>query len=521
MALALGLLLLAAPVARASEEEYDDDDEEAGAAAGNDDEKDVVILTTKNWDDIVKTSKFALVEFYAPWCGHCKTLKPHYAAAATTIKAIDPNIIIGKVDATIESELGSQFDVKGYPTLKWFVDGELSGDYNGGRDEEGLVKWVRKKTGPPAIVVDDVKALQELESQNPIVVVGFFKAFEGASFEDFVGVAAKLEDVVFVQTTSADVASSVGLNDKNTITIIKNFPGTDRETLPYSGDSAEALQSWIKGEKLPLTIEFNSENSEKIFNSGINQQVLLWAKAADLEPTAELLKTLRATALKFKGKLVFVTINNEGDAHEPVTKFFGLENAEAPVVLGFYMEKNKKFKLNGAITEETLDTFAASLVDGTAQPEYKSAPIPESPEDKDGDVQIIVGKTVDTIVKDPTKDVLLEVYAPWCGHCKKLDPIFKKLAKRFRKVDSIVIAKMDGTENEHPEIEVKGFPTLFFFPAGEDQAPIQLEDTERTLKGFTKFLKANAKIEYELPKKGGGDDEDVIKPVKDSDKDEL
>lgn len=50
---------------------------------------------------------------------------------------------------------------------------------------------------------------------------------------------------------------------------------------------------------------------------------------------------------------------------------------------------------------------------------------------------IVVGKTVDSIVFDETKDVLLEVYAPWCGHCKALDPVYKKLAKRFKKVRGV------------------------------------------------------------------------------------
>lgn len=39
----------------------------------------------------------------------------------------------------------------------------------------------------------------------------------------------------------------------------------------------------------------------------------------------------------------------------------------------------------------------------------------------------------------------------------------------------MVIAKMDGTENEHPDVEIKGFPTLIFFPAGEGAAPVQYE----------------------------------------------
>jgi thiol-disulfide isomerase/thioredoxin len=43
-----------------------------------------------------------------------------------------------------------------------------------------------------------------------------------------------------------------------------------------------------------------------------------------------------------------------------------------------------------------------------------------------------------------------------CGHCKQLEPIYKKLGKRFKKIESVIIAKMDGTENEHPEVSKAG-----------------------------------------------------------------
>jgi thioredoxin-like negative regulator of GroEL len=60
-------------------------------------------------------------------------LAPEYAKAATALKALGNEAVLAKIDATAETALGSRFDIKGYPTLKWFVDGEHV-DYNGPRD---------------------------------------------------------------------------------------------------------------------------------------------------------------------------------------------------------------------------------------------------------------------------------------------------------------------------------------------------------------------------------------------------
>jgi protein disulfide-isomerase A6 len=109
----------------------------------------VVVLTPDNFDSVVLDStKDVFVEFYAPWCGHCKRLTPIWEKLSSVFKS-DKNVVIASLDADAHKDLGSRYGVSGFPTLIYFPKSDKSGEdrYNGGRELPDLVKHVNSKSG--------------------------------------------------------------------------------------------------------------------------------------------------------------------------------------------------------------------------------------------------------------------------------------------------------------------------------------------------------------------------------------
>ncbi|KAH6582366.1 hypothetical protein BASA60_001970 [Batrachochytrium salamandrivorans] len=146
------------------------------AAAG-----DVTVLTPDNFDKIVGGQQDVLVEFYAPWCGHCKSLEPLYEEVATSYVKHKSSVVIAKVDADAHRSLGDRFGITGFPTLKWFSKNSVvPKDYSGGRDVSSISEFIQTNTGlrpVTAVVHKSVKVLTEstfnaevLESGKNILV---------------------------------------------------------------------------------------------------------------------------------------------------------------------------------------------------------------------------------------------------------------------------------------------------------------------------------------------------------------
>merc|ERR1712156_553299 len=139
--------------------------------------KDVIELTEANWQKmVINSEKGILVEFYAPWCGHCKSLAGPWADAASQLKG---KMDLGALDATAHGSIAQQYGVQGYPTIKYFAPGSTEPeDYDGGSTADAIVKWAEEKFAeniPPPEVVEAVsnEVVAEACEKHPLCVMSF------------------------------------------------------------------------------------------------------------------------------------------------------------------------------------------------------------------------------------------------------------------------------------------------------------------------------------------------------------
>lgn len=160
---------------------------------------EVKVLTNDNFDGIaLDKSKDVLVEFYAPWCGHCKSLEPTYNKVGKTF-ANEKNCVVAKVDADHEKELGTRFGISGFPTIKFFPKNNKEGEeYNGGRSEQDFIDFLNEKCGTNRIAGGGIDDQAGLVADFDALAAKFVtdpesrastqeeleKAVEGASEED-------------------------------------------------------------------------------------------------------------------------------------------------------------------------------------------------------------------------------------------------------------------------------------------------------------------------------------------------
>ncbi|KAK5850205.1 hypothetical protein PBY51_014473 [Eleginops maclovinus] len=456
-----------------------------------------LVLTTDNFDETVNNADIILVEFYAPWCGHCKSLAPEYEKAAKDLSQRSPPIPLAKVDATVESEVASRFEVTGYPTIKIFRKGKMF-DYNGPREHRGIVDYMIEQAGPPSKQVQAVKQVQELiKDGDDAVIVGVFSSEQDAAYEIYIEACNVLrEDFTFRHSFSSEVAKLLKASPGQIVISqpekfhSKYEPASHTLTVEDS-TAVSQVQEFFRKHVIPLVGHRKPANDAKRYTKRPLVVVYYGVDFSfDFRKATQFWRSKVLEVAKDFPEYTFAIGDEEDYAEE--LKGLGLSDSGEEVNVGILADGGKKFAMDPEeFDADVLRDFVKAFKKGKLNPIIKSQPVPKN---NKGPVKVVVGKTFDKIVMDTQKDVLIEFYAPWCGHCKKLEPDYVALGKKYKGEKNLVIAKMDATANDVPNDNYKteGFPTIYLAPSNDKQNPIKFEGGDRTVEGFSNFLEKHA-----------------------------
>lgn len=499
----------------------------AGAQEGQ-----VIALHDDDFDSALSAVPNAMVEFYAPWCGHCKKLEPEFNTAAKYFSSQSKVIGFFKVDATKERTLSKRYAIDGFPTIL-HVRNSTDGDYTvyeGDRTAKAIKEYVNEEI--PALRHASVVKLEAEKSDlglflrmKDAVAIGFFKSDTDSRLQAFLK-ASEFEEVPYAYTFSAAIAKEAGIEgtDAGIAVLIKSG-----EVYQFPGDlsSATEIDTFVLHRQFPNVIKYGKRVHKKVFDSSFTSQVVLFLKDVNAKDPnfAERIKSNERLTDKFyeeaksfvkaRGhatavpRWVIVRVNQfllpedmpfvyklghscniRKETDFPSICFFNTKSTGPPVVVEKFQEK--------ASEDMSFTDFVGACERGERAALQQSQLPPPAEGEKKKAMKTLVGETFKSKIFKRWRDrnVIVMLYAPWCKASKATAPEFEKLANALSPIRNIKVAKYDATNNDAGTKagETTRYPKFRLFKANrkDDEEYVEFKGEEgvkptvSTLQNFVK-----------------------------------
>lgn len=487
------------------------------------------------------------VKFFAPWCGHCLILAPTWEELGKLFEG-DDSVTIAKVDCTKYGNICTEHSVRGYPTLIFFSHGKQVSTYQGARTIDALQDFVEKtksaqdnleKMAADEFVPDQKPADDDVASEGET----FALELTGETFESHVSeghhfvkfyapwcghcrnlapiwdeLAKSSKDGSSVSIVKVDCTKFTDLCKKYSI---RGYPSllffsNGEKVSEYQGSrSLDDLKDFVKktkakqdgveeiddgtDEKVADDKETALELTDATFDSHIStghhfiKFFAPWCgHCKNLAPTwDELAKAFRDDSSVSIAKV-------DCTKFQSVCKQYSVRGF--PTLL-FFSKGEEVAKFSGSRSFDELKEFVEKTKAEQDGVKYEQ----KVADDKETALEL-TDATFDSHIS--TGHHFIKFFAPWCGHCKNLAPIWDELSKAFQDDSSISIAKVDCTKfaSVCSQYSVRGYPSLLFFSKGKQVAKYQGARTLDDLRAYAEQTRAEQ------------DDKEIAKDIPDDTK---
>jgi protein disulfide-isomerase-like protein len=401
----------------------------------------IVHLTDSDFDEFKGNNPSFLAMFYAPWCGHCKAMKPDYGIASIQAQFKMPLVA---VDCTSEKTVCGEYKVQGFPTLKYFADGKAT-DYEGGRTDGAIMNFVDSKAPEENLDDLDFKKLRVKQLKKIIAERG--QACTGCTEKhEFV---AKAEEVRHMPKGGKKKKDG----SKKKSSLVNGMTFAQERRHKEAVKIAEEGFGEVNGVVLH-TVDFEWPQFRKD-----HPQVLVMFYA----PWCGHCKTMKphfgeaSTTLEEQGTSATLAAMDCVSNPETCAKY-GVKGY--PTVLWFDTPESK----GAACSARDTTGFVKFVTKKMRASGGELAPFQNVNQWED-DHESVVHLTDDYFnsYKEAQSPMLVFFYAPWCGHCKAAKPAFSEAAEALQ--GKLTMAAVDCTEEVDTcsTYGVTGYPTIKFF----------------------------------------------------------
>lgn len=463
--------------------------------------------------DHVKKNDVTLVLASVDWCSICAYTQPQFERAVKLLQNHKPPVRGVVIDVSHNPSFQDKYQITSFPGFLLFYS---DGDYvqvPSALTTNRIVMHVNELLDLNH-VVKTKEELHDCLTHSSLTVLGLFGPHNDST--GFAHAARHGGDVLFCEVDDNslidEIISKFHLEDlKLRFPSIMMSKPWDEKVVVFNGDIADpaAITKFVQRNRLPFFHEFTPSSPSAIMPDGRPIGFFITSHLpADVAEKA--IEEMKKTAKFLKGKVIFSHVTDVS-AHRRLLEFLGIEeDIDSLKPLLTFVKHNEHKAEDGRYAHkffrrpyedwvgnsQKVEDFIDKFVSGEISPSYKSE---DPPERQTAPIQTLVGSNFGPIIDREKRDVFVMFYASWCGHCKHAEPIFRQVARRLDRIDSIVLAKLDATANEVPRFNIEAYPTFLLFKASDTVATADPVDYSgvRDADSIIEWLRTNAERKFD------------------------
>ena len=446
-------------------------------------ENGVFLINEQNFGFAIHEYKYMLILFYSKDDPNCQEIIPIFEKTASMLKK--ENYVAGKIDSDESPQIIHHFKIEVIPSIV-LIKKTVPIDYEGEKKPEQIINWLKEQTKKEYTKISTNKELEEFKKQHDIAFVYFGK---NEQTKNEINLAErKMDDMPMGIVNNDELIKENAKEDKKEFIIL--FTKYDEDKHYLFDLKYEKIIDFYNLYFTPKVIEFAAQTSPILFAKRFPSLVIFSLKKK--KHYEESKKILTQIWPKVNKKLKLFVSDMEEGMSVRLAEYCGVKEKELPKPFIIVLEGDNpiKYKMEENITEENLLKFIEKWDNKQLKQFLKSE---DEPEENDGDVFIVNGKSYKKEVLDNDKDVVMYFYAPWCEHCKEFYPKYESLARKLKnKNPKLLMAKMDATENDIEDFPINKYPTIKFYPGNaKNKQPIHFNN-KRSIDDLLDLIKEKA-----------------------------